>query len=293
MPRSAAGTAPGFHRSGIVTMRLRIGVTASIRASLIATACTSLLACSGSGAITWDVERRVSGVMAGGATLVLADGGVPAVRAAWTPVRWPDDSAACAGSQVAVISPGDAAVAAWWHFDATGLRLLAARSADGGLTWGPSIVIAADDPRPGGCTRPPPGIGLDAATGAAHFAFHGRIGGTAGLAVSVIRRGSPTAAPSTLVATGGTPRPAAVAASRDTVAVAFESPSTPDDAVWLAISLGSGHIPRVVGRVSSAGARAYDPTITVRNGQVGVAWNEHRDRAGGPAAVARVGRFNR
>ena len=244
--------------------------------------------------ILWDEDRRVAGAVAPGVTMVLLAGGVPAVQVAWAPVRWPDDAAACTQTFTAGRGRGDTVYAAWrTGKDSTTTVVRVARSVNSGIAWGPPVSLGAAEPAPQGCARPAPGIALDTLASAVHVVFHGIYAGVAGTFSASTTRGNRAFATPVLIAKGARPAPAAIAALGDTLAVVFESPTVPEGAIWLAISLGAGHIPDIRMALSPAGIHAFSPSVAVGEGRVGAAWNEGRHGGQGPAAVAREGRWAR
>lgn len=256
-------------------------------------------ACAAPDAIAWDAERRVDGAMAPGVTLVLDDAGVPAIREPWTPLRWPDDSSACAGTRVAARGRGDTAVAAWWRataargLDPSGQGLdaeLVVARADDGVSWGEPRVAGRAAGR--ACPAFPASVTVDETTGDAHVVYHGKSAAGLGIHRVTLQASAMTAGP-VLVDSGAAPRRAAVAARGDTVAVAFETRLNGSPDVWLALSLASGHIPDIRGGVSPRGGRAFAPAVALRDAHVAVAWNEPRRGATPPAAAVRVGRIRR
>lgn len=227
-----------------------------------------------------------------GMLLVLDDAGVPAMRAPAMPLRWPGDSLACAGSYAATPMHGDSIVAAWWRFDSTSVaRLMLARSPDSGIHWDEPTVVAAAAPGTRACVQPPPGLASDAATGRIAVAYHGVAGGLPGLVAMLLNAAGRPSGPAAIVAPGGIPRAAAVALAGDVVAVAYESPATTDDAVWLAIFGGARHISGVPARVTPDSTRAFAPAVALRAGRIAVAWNEIARGGGPPVAVVRTGRI--
>ena len=247
--------------------------------------------------VEWDSERRVTGVMAPGSTLVLLEAGVPAVRAVWEPVRWPDDSLACDGTRTAIRALGDTVYASWWTRAAPAeVRLVASRSDDAGIHWRAADTVgraASARTARDSCRRPAAGLGLDSTSGGVLVVYHGQAAEHQGVLLVRYSAGTPRAVPPALVAEGASTGIASVASAGDTVAVVFESPLPNDIGVWLAISSVSGDIPGIRVALSASGIRAFAPAVAMRDGRVAVAWNEPRRGEFGPAAVARVGRIAR
>jgi len=246
------------------------------------------------GPVAWEPDRRVPGAMAPGARMVLLESGIPAMQPVLTPVRWPDDSLACPASFVAA-GLGVGTVFAVWRttLDSGATQLRAARSSDGGIAWDESHPVGAIERTGSGCRRPPAAISVDSATGTVHVVYHGKA--AAGIGVVSVRARSPAwlfGAPE-LIARGGLPATAAIAAYGDTVAVVFESPAPPPGEIWLALSAAGRDIPGARVVLSVPGVRAFAPAVALSGGRIGVAWNEARHGGEGPMAVARVGRLGR
>ena len=246
------------------------------------------------GPVAWEPDRRVPGAMAPGARMVLLESGIPAILPVLTPVRWPDDSLACAGSFVAA-GLGMGTVFAVWRttMDSGATQLRAAHSSDGGIAWDAPQPVGAVERTGSGCRRPPAAISVDSATGTVHVVYHGRaVAGTGVVAVRARRPAWLFGAPE-LIAKGTLPATASVAANADTVAVVFESPASPPGEIWLALSAAGRQIPGARVMLSTPGVRAFAPAVAVSGGRVGAAWNEARHGGQGPTAVARVGRLGR
>ena len=246
------------------------------------------------GPIRWNPDRRVAGAVAPGATMILLDSGVPAMRMALAPVHWPDDPSACAETYVAARGRGDTVYAAWrTGKDSTTSQVRVALSPNSGISWDSARTAGLPEPASAGCTRPPPGIASDTTFGAVHVVFHGMTQDTAGVFVASMTRSSTAFAAPQIVALGSRPVPAAVAAAGDTIAVVFESPGSLAGVMWLAISVGPRHIQTVHDVLSGRDVRAYSPAVALGGGWVGAAWNEAPSGNRGAAAVARVGRWVR
>ncbi|MDA1080378.1 MAG: hypothetical protein O2973_01685 [Gemmatimonadetes bacterium] len=244
----------------------------------------------------------MAALIAPGATMVLADGGVPAVQSPWAPLRWPDDSAACEGTQVAIRLLGDTLLAAWWRSDsAQAPELRVARSSNGGIHWDSAGTVGVAPLSRSACRRPPPGVAMDRVSGTVFLAYFGMTADSAGIVVGRLVSGgpatapsaTPTAVPAALVSPGDAPRAAAIAVDGDTVVIAFQGQGSADGSIWLAISTGTRHIPEVVGEVSNGETAAFAPMVAFGQARVAVAWNVGRRGPDGPAVVARVGRIRR
>lgn len=226
--------------------------------------------------------------------MVLLAGGVPAVQVAWAPMRWPDDVAACAQTFAAARGRGDTVYAVWrTGKDTTTTVVRVARSVNAGIAWDPPVSLGTAEPAPAGCAQPAPGIAVDTLTSGVHVVFHGNSAGVTGTFTATKARSNRAFAAPVRIATGARPAPAAIAALGDTLVVVYEAPTVPEGAMWLAISLGAGHIPAIRIALSPTGTRAFSPSVALGGGRVGAAWNEARHGDQGPAAVARVGRWAR
>lgn len=248
------------------------------------------LACAPVPPVAWETEHRVVGVIMPGAIVQLGEGGIPAVALAPTPIRWPDDSAACPNTWAAAAAAADTVVAAWWSAVVGGEPVVrAAWSPNGGIDWGDPVTIGLAAPASGGCRKPAPGVAVDRSTGSVHVVFAGQVGDNSAIVITRVQIGREPRSVE-LSAAAGAGR-AAVAASGDTVVVAYELGGVGRGTIWLAISHGSGHIPLVVGPVNDGDNAPFAPLVAIRDGQVAVAWNEARSGSDGPYVVTRVGRF--
>jgi len=177
--------------------------------------------------------------------------------------------------------------AAWFRArDDSSVVLLVARSRDGGATW--SAAMPADDRDRGrrGCARPAPAIVADSTTGYVHVAYYLEPDG--GGAVWLVHSMDDGASwhPPLALAFGADPAAASVAASRDTVVVAFESPNANEAWIDLALSVSAGHaIEQRTVAVSGRSVPARAPRIAMRGRTLAVAWVT----AIGALAMARAG----
>jgi hypothetical protein len=166
------------------------------------------------------------------------------------------------------------------------VALLVARSRDGGATW--SAAMPADDRDRGrrGCARPAPAIVADPTTGFVHVAYYLEPeGGGAVWLVHSMDDGVSWHPPLAL-AFGADPAGASVAASGDTVLVAFESPNANEAWIDLALSVSAGHaIEQRAIAVSGRSVPARAPRVAMRGRALAVAWMT----AIGALAMARAG----
>jgi hypothetical protein len=255
-----------------------------------AAALAGLAACARA-PIDWSVPTLVEGLPAPEASLVIQATGKIAfdepVRSATAP------AGACAGSLRLARASERELFGVWWAPRAdSSAALLAARSADGGATWGAPVPVDTLDRGVGGCRRPPPAVAADAASGYVHVAYSLTAPEGAGVFFShSMERGAMFHAPVPLVY-GERPAMTSIAAHGDTVVVAYEDPNAAPPRVAVAISRSMGHIFEERLPVSGNNVGATDPRIARRGRVVAVAWVERAGRGGasGPAVtVVRVG----
>ena len=207
------------------------------------------------------------------------------------PLEPPQRPDACPGS-VRVAASGTSGIeryATWWspRADSTAW-LLAARSTDGGKTWEVPQAIDTLDMLTRGCDRPAPAIAADSAVGYVHVAYSMRAPEGVGVFFShSMDRGRLFHSPVPIMY-GERLTETAIAALRDTVAIAFVDPNMRVPRVGLAFSRTMGHI--FEDRIEVPGGRgsASDPHVALASGRVAVAWIE-RDATGAPRAVVRAG----
>jgi hypothetical protein len=239
--------------------------------------------------IEWAEAKRSNAIIAPGAQLTIGDGGAAGIGLAWTPLRWPDDSTACAGTQVGARARGDTSYAVWWRRNSYGHGDLMISRSDNGVKWTEPTLIGGAVPASNICSRPPPALGVDLGTGAAYVAWHGMTNLGPGMLVMQAPTQGKAGSVAVRLDQGASVRMASVAASHDTVAIAFESETTAGSEIRLALSVTRGHIPDIRGAVSPSGVRAFAPLVALRDGRVAVAWNEGRRANAPPGAAARVG----
>ena len=174
---------------------------------------------------------------------------------------------------------------AWWSARTDGsASLMIARSDDGGAHWHqPAFVDTVDTSRLG-CARPAPGITADARGGYVHLAYFMNAPEGAGIFFAHSMDAGVTFHTPVAVVYGDRPSPASVAASGDTVAVAYLDPNALRPHVALALSYTAGHVfERHALMVSGGGAAAEDPHVTLRGRTIEVSWLA---RPAGAAPVA-------
>jgi hypothetical protein len=184
----------------------------------------------------------------------------------------------CAGSLRMAPRPGTREHhAVWWSLRPdSSVALRAARSDDGGATWGRHVPVDSLDHGGIGCDRPAPAITVDSTTGYIHVAYH--LTGPEGPGVFFshsMEHGALFHSPMVIVY-GERPAPVAIASSGDTIAVAYLDPNSgARPRVAVAISRTSGHLfdpERVL--VSSSGVATERPAVALRGSAIAVAWIE-------------------
>jgi hypothetical protein len=163
--------------------------------------------------------------------------------------------------------------AVWWTARPdSSVVLHMARSEDDGAHWAAPILAEDRDRGMRGCARPAPAIAYDADSAWVHLAYF--IEPTAGAGVYYEHyMGGMFHAPVPIVF-GDRPAAVAVAASHDTVVVAYEDPNRRVSQVALALSTTSGHLFTIGLPVSGEDVAAYRPAVTVSGNRVAVAWLE-------------------
>lgn len=245
------------------------------------------------------------------ATLVFApaacaDGGIE-----WGPVAYgasesavspavaalpPRGGAGCAG--VVVGARGEERYAAWWEARPDGgSTLMLARSPDGGAHWETPLVADARDAGGLGCSRPPPSLFADDASGYLHLTYHIAPPGGPGVYFTHSMQASAlgTSGMGVLhmpvpVTHGERPVRSSVAGRGDTVVVAFEDPNSAKPRILLALSTGAGHLFSTYEAVSPPGASAASPRVTLTGDSVRVHWVETAP-GGASRAASRAGRL--
>lgn len=181
--------------------------------------------------------------------------------------------------------------AAWWAARPDSSAVLYADySPDGGATWRGVSVVDTLDRSSDGCRRAAPGI---AASGEyVHVAYGLRAPEGAGVFFShSMDRGVLFHAP-VIITYADRPGAAAVAASGDTVVVAYEDPNQAPTEIGLAVSHTMGHIFEQHTPVSSGASGGTAPEVALAGSTVAVAWLEGTGGDTGRAVrMVRVGRL--
>jgi hypothetical protein len=240
--------------------------------------------------VTWDAPVIRAGDALHG-RLVL-DGVEPRFIGDTAALRAPDITGACQGSARVAVSgaSGVERYVAWWAPRAdSSAALLAARSTDGGVSWTAPEPVDTADHHPLGCSRPAPAIAADSSSGYVHVAYSMRDAQGAGVFFShSMDHGKLFHSPVTIMY-GDQLTDVAIAAHRDTVAVAFIDPSSDHPELGLALSHTMGHIFEQRLTVPSS-TDASTPRIAIAPGRIAVAWIHHVPD-GASSTVIRVGRF--
>jgi len=135
--------------------------------ALLAFAC---IAC-GAPPVEWEAQRSVA--RPGGPALSLSADGTarPDTMAALATRVAPPQGPSCAGS-LRVAGTRATLVGVWWApRPDSGVRLLAARSSDGGRSWSAPAAVDTSDAGAGGCRRAPAAIAADSASGYVHVTY--------------------------------------------------------------------------------------------------------------------------
>jgi hypothetical protein len=242
--------------------------------------------------IEWSDER--SGALAPASPVVLeADGSVradtmTALAARVTPAPEP----ACTGS-LRVAAARGVLLGVWWAPQPdSGVRLMAARSTDGGRSWSAPAPVDTTDAGRGGCSRAPAAIAADSASGYVHVTYALQAMEGPGLFFSHSMDGGVTFHAPVPILYGERLGRTSVAADGDLVVVGFEDPNSSTPRIGLALSRTMGHIfeHRIL-PVSDDHDLATRPLVAVHGARVAVAWrNGDSSRPGGDALVIRTGR---
>jgi hypothetical protein len=206
----------------------------------------------------------------------------PTGRVHWLPPEPPPPSVpqgteTCPGS-LRVTRAGDREVyAVWWapKVDSTAV-LMAARSVDGGRTWGEIAPVDTVDSGRTGCRRPAPSVAADASNGYVHVAYALVASGVPGVFFAHSMPGRFMFHAPVPIVYGERPGRTSVAASGDVVAVAYEDPNGAEPRVGLALSRTLGHTFERRLRASTGAGAAVEPLVALARGTVAVAWRQRR-----------------
>ena len=257
----------------------------SLRAALLAGALLAAAACS-AGAVDWSAIRTAP---TGNGVLTVDAAGKVTVAAAHAPPPTLPAATICPGSVRFAWLDATHVYAAWWSPRPDSSAVVQADySADGGATWRGVSAVDTLDRSGDGCRRAAPGIaasgdyvhvvyGLRAPEGAGVFFSHS------------MDRGGMFHAP-VIITYADRPGAAAVAASGDTVVVAYQDPNQTPSQIGLAVSHTMGHMFEARTPVSSGALTATDPEVAFAGRTVAVGWREHPASDSAPAVrMVRVG----
>jgi hypothetical protein len=176
-------------------------------------------------------------------------------------------------------------VAVWWSVRPdSSVWLVSARGSSGGTAWEPAVPVDTFDRGLRGCTRPAPALAFEPATRYVHVVYFLEAPEGPGLfyahSMDAGRLYDPEPEP---IVYGARVSRAAVAARRDTVAVAFEDPNTEPPQVTLALSVTGGHlwVDKTI-RVSGTTTTAEAPEVLVDSAGLTVGWMERQGQSATP-----------
>jgi hypothetical protein len=246
------------------------------------------LAACGAPPVEWSPVPSTVAMLAGPAVLRV-DGTLQADSMAVVAARVsPPPGPACAGS-LRIAAARDALVGVWWApRPDSGVRLLAARSTDGGTSWSAAAAVDTTDAGVGGCNRAAAAIAADPASSYVHVSYALEATEGPGLFFSHSMDEGVTFHAPVPILYGERLGRTSVAADGDLVVVGFEDPNSSTPRIGLALSRTMGHIfeHRIL-PVSDDHDVATRPLVAVRRGRVAIAWQRGASTpAGGPATVA-------
>jgi len=187
----------------------------------------------------------------------------------------PPSGPVCAGSLRLAAARGTL-FGVWWAPRAdSGVRLLEARSTDGGRSWSAPSAVDTTDVGVGGCRREPASIAADSASGYVHVTYALQAAEGPGLFFSHSMDGGVTFHSPVPILYGERLGTTSVAADGDLVVVAFEDPNSSTPRIGLALSRTMGHIfeHRIL-PVSDDNDRAIHPLAAAHGRNVAVAWEQ-------------------
>lgn len=258
----------GATSASVRTLERRPGAAGCVLLSL------SLLAGCEAPAVRWDESRPVAPT---------ADSPIADSASALPPGPWPGEVAAQGKSCTASVRYARAArlaaggqrwYVAWWRVRAdSSAWLMSAHSDDEGSHWtGPVAVDTVDRSRLG-CSRPPADVAAEARGGYVHLAYFMDAPEGAGIFFAHSMDQGATFHTPVAVVYGERPSAVSVAASGDTVAVAYLDPNALRPHVALALSYTAGHIfAQHALVVSGSGGTVAEPRVRLRGRRIEVAW---------------------
>ena len=251
-------------------------------------ACAVLVGACEQAPVEW---RAVTTVERAGAGMVRlhADGTVSADTLLALASRVaPPPGPACAGSLRLALARGTLYGVWWSPRPDSGVRLLEARSTDGGRSWSAAAAVDTTDAGVGGCDRAPASIAADSASGYVHVTYGLKGAEGPGLFFSHSMDGGVTFHSPVPILYGERFAATTVAADGDLVVVAFEDPNSSTPRIGLALSRTMGHIfeHRIL-PVSDDNDRAVHPLAAAHGRSVAVAWEQAGSQ--GAALAVRAG----
>ena len=235
--------------------------------------------------IEWSAQRTTEPATSGFATLSVDGTLRPDTLAALAGRIAAPPAPACSGS-LRVAAAGGTLFGVWWApRPDSGVRLLAARSSDGGRSWGLPTPVDTTDVGTGGCGRAPAAIAADMASGYVHVTYALQAAEGPGLFFShSMDEGATFHAPVPILY-GERLGYTSVAADGDLVVVGFEDPNSRTPRIGLALSRTMGHIfeHRIL-PVSDGHGSASRPLTAAHGRRIAVAWLRGED--GTPTTLA-------
>jgi hypothetical protein len=253
----------------------------------------AILAVSGACApapVDWAAERTLPQTP-GTAVALTPDGSIVADSMAALASRVTAPAGPVCPGSLRLSRAGSTVFGVWWAPRAdSSASLLAARSADGGMTWTAPAPVDTTDRAVTGCRREAPAIAADSASGYVHVSYAMLAPEGPGLFFSHSMDGGVTFHAPVAILYGDRLGRTSVAADGDVVAVGFEDPNSSTPRIGVALSHTMGHIfeERILPLSDDVGAASH-PLTAVRGRRIAVAWEQRAD-TGAPAALAvRVG----
>jgi hypothetical protein len=228
-------------------------------------------ACQPAGPIAWDDPRPLPRGPIDTERLTIGSDGGPA----WTApgLAPPTGVPACPGSVSVADAGSGVRYAVWWQVRPdSGAVLWSSRTATAGATWSAPVAVDTADRSGLGCSRPPPSVAAMTGDAALHVAYWMQAPEGPGVFYAhSMEHGAMFHAPVAIVY-GERPSRTSVAASGDTVVVAYEDPNSARPQIALALSRLAGHIYEERTPVSGDLGPAVEPRVALRGRRVAVAW---------------------
>ena len=245
------------------------------------------LAACGESPVEWSGGESADFAFDGPAVLRVDGTARPDSMAALATRVSPPPGAACRGS-LALAAARGALVGVWWAPQPdSAVRLLAARSTDGGRTWSAPSAVDTTDAGRLGCSRAPAAIAADSASGYVHVTYALQALEGPGLFFSHSMDEGVTFHAPVPILYGERLGRTSVAADGDLVVVGFEDPNSSAPRIGLALSRTMGHIfeHRIL-PVSDDHDVATHPLVAVQGRRVALAWRRRGAAPSGAGAFA-------